>query len=502
MGYKVVHGNSLELLKRMPDNSIHAIVTDPPYGLSNTDSKHVVEAMTKWAAGERDFVPEIKGGGFMGKAWDSFVPPPSLWDECYRVLKPGGHLLCFAGTRTMDLMTLSIRLAGFDIRDSLAWLYGSGFPKGMNVGKAITATQTLGGSSRTHNRRAVTGDESRSESLGSGPQGSTTTATTKPPPLANLTPDAEPWEGWNTAIKPAFEPIIVARKALSEKTVAKNVLEHGTGAFNIEGCRIGSTKDVPASPRRAEQGPAYGDLSNDPDTVTGWDPNTGRYPANVILGHTEDCERVGTKTVKSGVAVNRNRSGEKPNEVYGTWAESHAEDATYGDENGNETVEAWKCAPGCQVAELDLQSGGASRFFYCAKAPKKERPVFYVEGEGVDTYGTRKRCTKCKKQEVNSRPSSMCQCDEPDFAPDPSQKGKLVHPTVKPLALMRWLVRLVTPPNGIVLDPFAGSGTTIEAAHLENFKAVGIEQDESYVRLCEVRMSKHIPESESREESA
>lgn len=188
----IVHGTALDHLRSMPDESVDSVVCDPPYGLSSTGPRHVTEAITRWVSGDREFIPS--GTGFMGRSWDSFVPPPALWDECLRVLKPGGHLAAFAGSRTMDLMALSIRLSGFDIRDSLAWIYGSGMPHGQDVGKAI-AKQS--------------GEEA-----------------------------AEPWRDWNTALKPAFEPIVLARKPLSAPTVAGNVLEHEVGALNIGATRI------------------------------------------------------------------------------------------------------------------------------------------------------------------------------------------------------------------------------------------------------------------------
>ena len=184
------HGGALDVLRAMPDESVHSIVTDPPYGLSNTDPRHVAETIARWGSGDREYVPS--GRGFMGKEWDAFVPPVAVWDECLRVLKPGGHLLAFAGSRTADLMGLAIRLAGFEMRDSLAWIYGSGFPKSHDVGKSTGAEQ---------------------------------------------------WEGWGTALKPAHEPIIMARKPLAEKTVARNVLAHGTGAINVDACRVATDED-------------------------------------------------------------------------------------------------------------------------------------------------------------------------------------------------------------------------------------------------------------------
>lgn len=376
--WRIVNGDSLEVLKRLPDESISAVVTDPPYGLSNTDPKHVTETLVKWTSGDRSYVPEVKGGGFMGKDWDSFVPPPALWDECFRVLKPGGYLLVFAGSRTVDLMTLGVRLANFDIRDSIAWLYGSGFPKCQDLSNLM-------------------------EKMGE---------------------DGSDWQGWNTgALKPAHEPIVVGRKPF-KGTVARNVLEHGTGGFNVDATRIATEGEVnPSIARRKgatnhlqggkpgihkehrEQGLMVSYTSPERFSEDRAGEALGRYPANVVLTHHEAC----------------------------------ADD----------------CVEGCPVVTVDEQFKGASRFFYTAKPSKKERPAVEVEGK------------------------------------------KIVHPTVKPLAMMRWLVRLVTPPDGIVLDPFAGSGTTLEAAHLEGFSSLGIEVTPEYMPLIEQRMSKHFEEEET-----
>lgn len=363
-GWTVMSGSCLDRLGEIPDSSIEAIVTDPPYGLSNTDPEHIAEALARWGAGERDFIPD--GRGFMGKAWDAFVPPPAVWDECLRVLKPGGHLLAFAGSRTFDLMTLSVRLAGFEIRDSIAWLYGSGFPKSHNIEKA-TRDKT--------------------------------------------------WSGWGTALKPAFEPVVVARKPLIG-TVAANVLTYGTGGLNIDGSRIGSetvtinTFDNGAKP--------FGDAVGEPFTSR---QSTGRWPANVILDEytaelldEQSGERVsggGAKGVMGGMFGNGNENPNRANSLY-------------------------------------FDNGGASRFFYVAKASKRDR------NEGLD--------------------------ERANF-----------HPTVKPTDLMRQLVKLVTPPGGTVLDPFTGSGSTGKAAILEGFNFIGVELTDEYLPIIEGRL-KHAEE--------
>ena len=276
----VLNADCLAALRTMPDNSIDAVVTDPPYGLSNTTPAQVAETITRWVSGDREYLPT--GRGFMGKEWDAFVPPVAVWDECLRVLKPGGHLLAFAGSRTHDLMTLGIRLAGFEIRDSVAWLYGSGFPKSMDVSKAIGPTADA----------------------------------------------AREWEGWGTALKPAFEPVALARKPLTG-TVAANVLEHGAGALNIDACRVPTTDKLSGGHASAGQQMSDGwrrPWMDDPDAVK----------AN----------------------IERSRASVAKSESLGRWPANVVLDES-------------------QSAELDRQAS-ASRFFYVAKAPKSERPVVSV----------------------------------------------------------------------------------------------------------------------------
>ena len=357
---RIINADCLTALRDMPDASVDAVVTDPPYGLSNTTPAQVAETITQWVTGNREYLPSARG--FMGHEWDGFVPPVAVWDECLRVLKPGGHLLAFAGSRTHDLMTLGIRLAGFDIRDSIAWLHSQGFPKA------------------------------------------------------------------KSQLKPAFEPVTLARKPL-EGTVAANVLAHGTGALNIDACRIGTERRLnsPAgNPSGAEGTVAMGGHWRDdaePRTAT------GRWPANVVLDESQAAEldrQSGNRPSRGGAAFSTGGYGFTVG-----LNRSDRREIGYGD------------------------SGGASRFFYVAKAPKSERPV--VDGTA--------------------------------------------HPTVKPLALMRWLVRMVTPPGGTVLDPFAGSGTTLEAAILEGFNVIGIEREADDLPLIQARIDRAAAELAARAEA-
>ena len=373
------HGDCLEVLRGLPDNSVDSVVTDPPYGLSNTKPQQVADVLAAWVKGDTVSVP-AKRGGFMGKDWDSFVPPPAVWEECMRVLKPGGHMAVFAGSRTQDLMGLSIRLAGFEIRDTLGWIYGSGFPKSKNIARQLD--KTLGEDVPIGKAFNTAGGGDRESEFASNGRSK---AHEQWSPMSD---PAKQWDGWGTALKPAIEPIILARKPL-DGTVANNVLAHGVGGLNIDACRVGD-EVMP-------KGASTGEVVSENGSMAG--PNTGRvvvgsvtgrFPANVLL-------------------------------------DEHA------------------------AAEMDEQSDASSRFFplfkYQSKAPKKERPV--IERE---------------------------------------DGSKIQHPTVKPLALMEWLVTLITPPAGLVLDPFAGTGTTLQAARDKGFKVIGVEQDPEYIQLIETRL--------------
>lgn len=308
---ELFNSNNVDVLKSMPENSVDSIVTDPPYGLR-----------------------------FMNKKWDYDVPSVAIWQECLRVLKPGGYLLSFAGSRTYHRMVVRIEDAGFEIRDMIAWIYSNGFPKSHNISKSVGGSKQL--------------------------------------------------DGWGTALKPAIEPIVMTRKPLSEKTVADNVLKHGTGAINIDGCRIES-KDAPAGRTRHGGGiPGNGSSYELPHYKA--EMPAGRWPANLIH---------------------------------------------------DGSVEVFYCLP-----------QGGDRFFYCAKASKNER------GDGNN------------------------------------------HPTVKPTDLMRYLCRLVTPPKGVVLDPFMGSGSTGKAAILEGFDFIGIEIDKEYFEIakkhCDNQINNLINDMESK----
>jgi transcriptional regulator with XRE-family HTH domain len=464
-------GKAERVLPTLTDASADAICTDPPYEL-----------------------------GFMGRSWDAsgIAYDAAMWAECLRVLKPGGHLLAFGGTRTYHRMVCAVEDAGFEIRDSIHWIYGSGFPKGIDVGKAI---DHAGGASPAEQARTLRAARERAEftrqqvadavgctlsSIRDWEDGRARSAGRDvehivPSPqyrakLADLlgysadertiaglqdnairdvyrgggwrvcygaasTDLARTWSGWNTALKPAHEPIVLARKPLAG-TVAANVLEYGTGALNIAGCRIPTNDDL-------NGGAYYGDQSR--DTSHGWRMNNGagdyqqpvgRWPTNVVFSHLPECGPDDTTPCVEGCAVaelNR-QSGVLTSGANPARRGSDKFRDTYGEFTGQQ-----ECAPA-----RGADSGGASRFFpvfrYEAKAPTAERP------------------------RVNG----------------------VAHETVKPLALMRWLVRLITPPGGVILDPFLGSGTTAEACVIEGFRCVGIEHRERYVPLIKARLSKPL----------
>jgi DNA modification methylase len=381
-GRVVLHaGDCRDVLAGMAEASVDAIVTDPPYEL-----------------------------GFMGRAWDKsgIAFDPAIWATALRVLKPGGHLVAFAAPKNAHRMVCAIEDAGFEIRDSLMWLFGSGFPKSLDVSKAIDRAagaerEVVGRSSRHVSGRpgqkveGLGGSSTFAESVGMG------ALLTAP-----ATEDAARWQGWGTALKPAYEPICLARKPLAESSVAANVLAHGTGALNIDACRVPSEGGAPREGEKSQDS-RYTDrgatnFSAKPGP-RGGDP-LGRWPANVV--HDGSDEVVAAFPDRDGCA-SQTPSKRKTNEIYGGgWG-------------------VGRVNPMHQRGD----SGSAARFFYSAKADADDR--------------------------IGSK-----------------------HPTVKPVDLMQWLVRLVTPPSGTVLDLFAGTGTTGEAALREGFRAVLIEREAIY----------------------
>lgn len=424
----------------LADNSIDAVVTDPPYGLSKQPDMN--EVLRHWLNGD-DYVHT--GGGFMGKTWDSFVPGPSIWKEVFRVLKPGGHLLAFFGTRTYDLGTLAIRVAGFEIRDQIDWVYGSGFPKSLDVSKAIDKTagaeREVIGNNPNHRKDSDINYEGVYSGCNTGNKYIT----------APATDEAKQWQGWGTALKPAHEPICVARKPLVG-TVAENVLQFGTGGMNIDGCRveiIGDRRSPCGSDGVVHRttGNAYGEHKKS----EGFDLTQGRFPANFI--HDGSDEVVSLFPGKAGASA----------PVKGT-EDSQAS-------TGNVTGQRER-VPGVFHAD----SGSAARFFYCAKASKSDRD------EGVLLATT-------TAAEMTYREPDTDGLNSPRAGAGRTSGARNNHPTVKPTALMQWLIRLVTPPGGKVLDPFTGSGSTGKACAIEGFDFIGFEMDPHYCEIAKQRIN-------------
>lgn len=407
--FKLMLGDNLKSLKELPDNFVDSIVTDPPYGLS-----------------------------FMGKKWDYEVPSVEFWREVYRVLKPGGHILSFGGTRTYHRMVVNIEDAGFEIRDQVMWIYGSGFPKSHNIGKAIDKIQG--------NEREVISEQSapnikKRDWVNHGGERL----------IHTTTKGTSEYEGWGTALKPANEPICVARKPLSEKTIADNVLRWGTGGINIDGCRIATDDNL------------VRDNKTTPfSTTAGWNSNNcvgmlsgsteGRFPANIIFD--EDASELLDE--QSGITKSTKRnnpSTKKEGSLFSDVGFTITGDGEYSDK------------------------GGASRFFYVAKVSKKERNL------GLDSFEDKNETTPNSYKDgirINNRGEVR-----------EKSVTKNTHPTLKPINLMTYLCRLVTPVGGIVLDPFMGSGSTGISAMIEGFDFIGMEMDEEYFKIAEARISSY-----------
>jgi len=521
--FKIINGDSYEELKKFPDNYFDSVITDPPYGLGKEpNAEEVLKAWTSVG------YLEVKGSGFMGKEWDAFVPQPLFWKEVFRVLKHGGHVVAFFGTRTYDWGVMAMRLGGFEIRDCIQWVYGSGFPKSHNISKAIDRMEGY----KIENKSDFT-------------EFSKTTDTTKHIQRFKVCTECEKllfgqdpckcewrnhkglsdmgkqWNGWGSALKPANEPIVLARKPLEKGlSIAENVLKWGTGAINIDGCRVKMSKNDyeeidakstknPTSNYNENPTKKYGDFAENIATK----PNTqGRFPANLILTHHPECECKGMKKIKAikgglGGSVSMNEQGFGFKKI-----ENGANAGGLGDENGEETIEDWACHDDCPIKIMDEQSGdrkgwasqnhnsfnpyggnsfnkietdrnglhqgyndtgGASRFFYVAKASKSERNFGLEEFEEKQTIGG----GGTYNEEAAAKYGSI------------KAVAKNFHPTVKPVKLMQYLVRMITPPYGKVLDPFNGSGTTGVACALENFEYTGIELDADYCKISEARIN-------------
>lgn len=424
MTFIVHHGDCREVMATLDAASVDAVVCDPPYGLS-----------------------------FMGKGWDHGVPGQEFWTEALRVAKPGAHLLAFGGTRTYHRLACAIEDAGWEIRDCVMWVYGSGFPKSHDVSKAIDKAAGAerevvgvrpGHEDFVHRTDAHSGG-GRREGWKRPWQDDADKVALHHMATAPATDAARQWSGWGTALKPSYEPVILARKPLIG-TVAANVLAHGTGGINVDGCRVGTESTLTV--RNGNSG-SHGRYGKDDRVFTRENP-PGRWPANLIHDGSEEVLGLFPEQ-QSGANPSRRGSQKFRN--------------SFGEFQGNE-----EC-----VSHRGADSGSAARFFYCAKASKADRD------EGCEGLAEREAA------DFDHRPSG-------DFAERmnrdrPEVKRRNHHPTVKPTALMRYLCRLVTPPGGVVLDPFTGSGSTGKAAVCEGFEFVGIEREAEYVEIARARIA-------------
>ena len=427
---RLQQGDVLERLKAYPDNYFDGCLTDPPYGLSAPPD--MAEVLGKWLKFE-EYKHSSKG--FMGKEWDSFVPGPHVWAELLRVLKPGAHALVFAGTRTQDLMGLSLRLAGFELKDVAMYLYGSGFPKSHNISKAIDKAagaerEVVGADPQAARRNKAT-------SKFSGCYGEIKDAPTCPI-TAPATPEAQRFEGYGSALKPAYEPILVAMKPLSG-TYAQNALEWGVGGLNVDGSRVGTDDVLSAGSGLL----GYGDRADGKNK--GQQNPQGRFPANLLLdGSPEVLEHFPQTS---------------------SWGDPNKKHVRQSDTNRN----AYHLfnPKGQSVGQLYGDSGSAARFFQACPldGPEPQPRVRY--------------CAKASKRERNAG------LEEPN-----------THPTLKPLSLTEYLARLILPPERDtprrLINPYSGSGSeAIGAFHADWDEVTSIEREEEYVEIARARVSHH-----------
>jgi len=544
--WKVIQGDCIEVMRGMESDSIDAVVCDPPYGLEfmgkewdRLDGGLPQEAQWKGrrgAGGSKVGADDSRPGSrhhvglggqrsrfrrcvtcgrreFSGTPcrcespeWVYETPagaPSSMirmqrWHyawavEALRVLKPGGHLLAFGGTRTYHRLTCAIEDAGFEIRDSVHWIYGSGFPKSLDISKALV--KSLG--ERREQVKTPFGNPDAGVMVREGNERPWFDEAKArgyhehdgPVPIS---PEAQQWAGYGTALKPAHEPIVVARKPLSESSVVANVLKHGTGGINVDGCRVstnGETVHAPQSDPTRRSGVVGVDLGisrADKDRFRAAQAESaertnrlGRWPPNVLLTHHPDCVEVGAAEV--GYAVNADRQGEATSEKRYTEVGGTNIGATPGQRRGKETVTTWRCVNGCPVAELDAQTGTLKSGKMLAGTQRSTGGGYHGNFPGmatlVDTPGDAGGASRFF-------PVFKYQAK----AGKKERRGSK-HPTVKPVALMRWLVRLVTAEGQLVLDPFTGSGTTLEAAILEGRNVIGIEKEAEYIEDIYERMA-------------
>lgn len=412
---KIYCGDCLDVMKEMPENSIDSILTDPPYGLK-----------------------------FMGKEWDHGIPGIPFWQEVMRISKPGAHMLAFGGTRTHHRLMVAIEDAGWEIRDVMMWVHSQGFPKSLNVSKAIDKAagverKVIGVREdfKPGNRKKVNQFNCINPSL----HGYNTTEFTanKGQITISTTNEAKQWDGWGSALKPAYEPIVLCRKPL-EGTIAANVLKWGVGGINIDGCRIATNELTPRNNKMGDNGwknSSGGFIEPSP---------LGRFPANFIHD--------GSQTVLDMFPYNKSTKSLR------------------GCGGGGDKISQLNYRENSIRGHND--NGSAARFFYCAKASKAERDI------GCENLPENDIVTFQTCNGTSGKPGSLSEGRETKYRNN--------HPTVKPIALLTYLCRLITPPNGVILDPFAGSGSTGIAAIKEGFNYILIEKEQQYVDISNARL--------------
>jgi site-specific DNA-methyltransferase (adenine-specific) len=442
MTWQVINGNSAEILKTYPDNSFDCVVTDPPYGIN-----------------------------FLGKAWDSNTGDREVYEQCLRVLKPGGHLLAFSAARTYHHLAMTVETVGFEIRDQIMWIYGSGFPKSQDVGRQIDKSQNKGkfiGTGATQMsggpKEFPDGALPRSEKMIHEPE----------------TDEAKQWSGWGTQLKPAHEPIVMARKPVI-KSIRENVLEHGTGAINIDATRVGYANEQDKNsidhkmPTAAWSGHTNQVDSYEKGQFIKVETNQlGRFPANVIHDGSDEVVSMFPDNCGNAAKAKRTKSS-----ITGS-GHSLTVAKNAGDDNG-----------------FYDGLGSAARFFYCPKVNRSERHIgFDPNSQGniieSEVFGKTPVCLDCGKTRNGSTKHDGCDPENIGFQERRTERSSDVgnnHPTVKPIELMKYLIKLVTPMNGHILDPFNGSGSTGCAAVELGFDYTGIELDPNYVEIANKRIS-------------
>jgi len=541
----VVCGDAAEVMKLVRSGSVHVVYCDPPYGLSDQALADVLECLRCWLAGE----PYVHDGdGFMGEEWDGFVPGPEAWKEAHRALKPGGMLVAFSSTRTVDLLGLALRLADFQIREGWSWIFGSGMAKGMDVSKGIddaagavrevvgTKVGLPGYSLAPHRGRTVL--RSASDKSFSSPEREC--AVTAP-----ATDLAREWSGYRTGVKPAHEPIVVARK-VPDGTIAENVARHGCGALNVDAARIASGGASPSAARRETARRSGNAPVQRGASPSGWDDRTdaakytavrpaeslGRMASSVAMVHLEGCEVVGVRRVKAGTAVNRNRDPASKTSCFGTRA-PQTEDAGYAGEDGREEVEEWECAPGCPVAGIGEQGdrsasrsaaprsgrigdgwgmtrtgaeydddGTVARYFYQTKARGRDRLAHLTCSPGCPEHGAVRALpdawSDAKRVVADARvvDGVFWPLDEPEaydgcprcLAP----RQVYAHPTVKPSGLARHHAALLSLPASVrpvALVPYCGSGVEARALADAGFRVIAIDLHERHCAMTRHRLA-------------